>query len=123
MTKNTLYKEETVANRVSKTKEEMNFDIQLGNRILEILKQQQRSQKWLADKLNLSESKMSRMLSGRSSLSAYWIREIAECLNVSVMFLLYGMSNRSSNSYKLIRIKNMVRDLCSLIDEVVNEIP
>ena len=60
----------------------------IGRRITELLDQQRKTQKWLAEKIGVKEATMSRSVHDRRIPNAISISKIALALNVSTDYLL-----------------------------------
>ncbi|MEM6320631.1 MAG: helix-turn-helix transcriptional regulator [Bacteroidota bacterium] len=65
------------------------------NRIKEVLKNQGRSQSWLADQLEVSKNAVNSLCSNRSQPSLKKLNEIADILQVDVCDLLHRNSVES----------------------------
>jgi transcriptional regulator with XRE-family HTH domain len=67
----------------------------MGQRILELLEQKDMTQRELAQKLGITEVSVSRYINGTHKPHSDIISKIAECLNVSVDYLLGRTSNKN----------------------------
>lgn len=73
----------------------MSFYKMVGIRILEILEDRGWKQQDLADKLNISEQAVSKILKGEKNANIAEIRNIADILNVDINTLLRPVDNES----------------------------
>ena len=66
----------------------MNFFEQIGNNILQILKEKNINQTELAEKIGVSKQVLGKIVKGQKAINAFELRNIAEALNITVDDLL-----------------------------------
>ncbi len=99
---------------------------QVGNNIQNILNEKNKSQQYLADKLNISKQVMSKIIMGSKAINVVEITEIAKVLDVPVDTLLnIKEENKTNHKFAFMgRVENKktqekINFLKTVIDEIV----
>lgn len=98
---------------------------QVGNNILTILQEKNKTQQYLADRLNISKQVMSKIVRGAKAINVYEIDQIASALEVSAEKLLNVKQNPTSHNFSFMdhveseRTKEKMELLKTTIDEII----
>lgn len=98
---------------------------QVGNNILTILQEKNKTQQYLADKLNISKQVMSKIIMGAKAINVYEISQIASGLEVPVEQLLNVKQDPISHNFSFMgrveneRTKKKIELLKTIIDEII----
>jgi transcriptional regulator with XRE-family HTH domain len=98
---------------------------QVGNNIQAILQEKNKTQQYLADRLNISKQVMSKIIMGAKAINVFEISQIASVLEVSVEKLLDVKQDPISHNFSFMgrveneRTKEKIELLKTIIDEII----
>lgn len=104
---------------------ENNIFKQVGNNIQSILNENNKSQQYLADKLNVSKQVMSKIILGAKAINVAEITQIATALNVTVDNLLkVNQENNMCHKFAFMgQVKNeKTKERIDFLKNVIDEI-
>lgn len=94
----------------------------VGNRIKQVRKQQRMTQSKLAECLDyVNERQLQRIENGKTGCSVDKIMEIAQILNTSTDYLLFGSEANESKFFKTIlkgKTNNQIRFICIILKTI-----
>ena len=102
------------------------FNKSVGKRIQHVRKSKNMSQEELAGAVQLSTVSISNIENGSSGVGSYDLFQIAEALNISILYLLYGVPTEMEKGLyetfcKAEKLEKKKQDLiCSLVNQLID---
>lgn len=102
-----------------------NMFLQVGKNIQTILHEKNKTQQYLADRLNISKQVMSKIITGTKAINVFEISQIASKLEVSVEELLNVKKEAATHKFSFMgrveneKTKEKIEILKTIIDEII----